>query len=475
VRNRSNTNLEIWHTGKNGSNRAILMMRPRKDAAVGMLAQTIGYNTEFDRTTFARDILNIVESGENPCSNPANCPPKESMCSDVEVEDLWDPPEDADFISCEQIEAEDGDLENVSEGTSGERTYITMRERPIARYVFYVPESESYNIYATVNAPNTDSNTTYYRVDRQTASIFSLGTSYGSWVQRPLRSDYYLYEGIHELEISNREIGARIDHLQIDPVYGCSGGGPVTEANLIGYWKFNGSDDEAVIDSGPYHYDGVMRNYAYRTDGITGDGIYLDGHYDYVLIEDSKNQVFNVTNGFTVMGWVKPDATPAPFSSDLISAGEDIPESDLQRDVTPQKRPAIAGIGGGYQLGIRKDDDLIRPAVMVYHPATRAADTFGYVACVGQTPLTADEWYHVAGTYDRSSRILALYVNGALACHRLVYDGDGLLSYPTPTHLYLGRWSESGSYLRGVIDEVKIYDAAMSAHQVVSEYITSRP
>jgi hypothetical protein len=447
-----------------------------KKIAVAVLSRPGGSDGYAKASRIGGRIGGYLLNQSNPCAVSSDCTVVEEVC-DAGGDPPFEPPEEADFMSCENILAVEGDLSGPGVvDDDGEVEYLEMREGAVANYVVYVPESTRYTIYGRVYASGTGENSAYARVDRNTPYIWSFGRDYGEWVEREIDDTLFLSEGVHEIQLTNREEGARVHWLRIDPVAGCDAGGVVGEANLLGYWKFDDVDlsDEAVVeDSGPYQYHGRLRNYAYRTDGISGDGIFLNGHYDYIHIENSKNSIFNMTDGFTLSGWVRPDASPAPFSPDLVSTGGStvIPEEhEDDEDVTPGVLPALVGISGGYQLGINIVDGVKRPMVLINDPDARQADDYGNVVCIGGTALESNEWHHLAATYNSSSRVLSLYTNGVLSCQRVLSIGDGTITYTSPTHMYLGRWAQTGAYLYGVIDEVKVYDAPMSPHQIMAEF-----
>ena len=82
-----------------------------------------------------------------------------------------------------------------------------------------------------------------------------------------------------------------------------------------------------------------------------------------------------------------------------------------------------------------------------------------------QTILQEDEYYHVAATYN--GRFLMLYINGQLESF-LVYEG---LMNPSPVDLEIGQiFPDDPSYsFRGVLDEIKIYDFALTPDSVANE------
>ncbi|MHC4620384.1 MAG: RHS repeat-associated core domain-containing protein [Planctomycetota bacterium] len=85
---------------------------------------------------------------------------------------------------------------------------------------------------------------------------------------------------------------------------------------------------------------------------------------------------------------------------------------------------------------------------------------------VSSYSLSTDSWYHIVATYDGG--VITLYVNGSNNGSRSdapsSIDYDGL-------PLYLGRLSCAAYYpFSGALDDVRIYDRALSSDEVVSLY-----
>jgi hypothetical protein len=80
--------------------------------------------------------------------------------------------------------------------------------------------------------------------------------------------------------------------------------------------------------------------------------------------------------------------------------------------------------------------------------------------------VTTGHTYHVVGTYDGATQ--RLYVNG-----NLVASG-GLLGPATATTspLRIGSWSGTKEFFTGWIDDVAVYNKALSGTQVSSHYAT---
>ncbi|MEK7110945.1 MAG: LamG domain-containing protein, partial [Patescibacteria group bacterium] len=81
----------------------------------------------------------------------------------------------------------------------------------------------------------------------------------------------------------------------------------------------------------------------------------------------------------------------------------------------------------------------------------------------GSTAVTTGSWYMVAGRYDGSR--LTVWLNGQLdgALNASGNDGSG-------SGFAIGRFSPGGYFTSGLVDEVRIYNRALSAAEIAAIY-----
>jgi hypothetical protein len=108
-------------------------------------------------------------------------------------------------------------------------------------------------------------------------------------------------------------------------------------------------------------------------------------------------------------------------------------------------------------------------AVFIEAPAGNL-DFERFVANQGMTlrgPVTyVNQWYYVVGTYDTAT--LMFYVNGAM----VGAQGDGRAGNALADGFYIGA-GETQKFFNGTIDEVAIYDKALTQAQVTAHYRAS--
>ncbi|MEM7314865.1 MAG: right-handed parallel beta-helix repeat-containing protein, partial [Planctomycetota bacterium] len=85
-------------------------------------------------------------------------------------------------------------------------------------------------------------------------------------------------------------------------------------------------------------------------------------------------------------------------------------------------------------------------------------------------PIQLDEWQHIATTYSPAAGELRFYINGELA-------GSTPLNQAinhTSNDLFIGQGTGSTSYTwSGIVDEVGVYDQALSENQIAAHYVAS--
>jgi hypothetical protein len=101
-----------------------------------------------------------------------------------------------------------------------------------------------------------------------------------------------------------------------------------------------------------------------------------------------------------------------------------------------------------------------------------------YKTISGTTTLSAGTWYHIVGTYDGENNDdkMRIYINGSLEATSSALGGDFFTGEPTIAHIGRNVNTSAGTrdfYFDGLIDEVAIWDTALSADDVAK--IGSKP
>ena len=90
-----------------------------------------------------------------------------------------------------------------------------------------------------------------------------------------------------------------------------------------------------------------------------------------------------------------------------------------------------------------------------------------------KTDFDKERWYHLAGTYDGAT--MRLYVNGRLENTSTVQKGD--IDYPPKAFYEIGAYHDKDENFRlsGMIHEVCVYKAVLSAEQIAERFTAKSP
>jgi hypothetical protein len=200
---------------------------------------------------------------------------------------------------------------------------------------------------------------------------------------------------------------------------------PGTDGLLAAY-----SLDGDVSDSSGNGHDGTVMGDPGFVEGVAGLALDLDGDGDYV--DCGANPLFGMqeTNNMTAAAWV------------------------TIRSIANQWAAIVAKGEHAWRLGNASLDPRFHFGITIWN-APDTASTDG-VASVG-----FDEWHHVAGVFDGANIIL--YVDGALDISVPTTEPIGT----NDLNVFIGDNPEAtGRYWDGLVDEVLIYNRALSESEV---------
>ncbi|MHA1233281.1 MAG: LamG domain-containing protein [Candidatus Helarchaeota archaeon] len=270
---------------------------------------------------------------------------------------------------------------------------------------------------------------------------FTIRTSTRSvWIGRLINS--YKFNGlIDEVRIYNRALSA-------EEVLNNYNSGTkrhkitaVSKTGLVGYWTFDDNDlngttiyDKSGNGNNGTLGDGVTATSS-PTTGQTGklrEAFSFDGVDDYVNIPGNF-----LSSSMTVEGWIKPNAINSEnFQYWISSLRYSNPDHDGFR---------LSAFNGKLSYGLYTNQ---------------------YANAFGSYSTTENRWYHVVFVVKPDS--VYLYVDGVLRD----YDtGLNVIFDRQPPDLDIGRYNYvDNEYFNGLIDEVRIYERALSADEVLNNY-----
>ena len=218
----------------------------------------------------------------------------------------------------------------------------------------------------------------------------------------------------------------------------------VTEATLINHWTFDEHSGMTAFDSAGSNNGQIIG--AQRVDGVFGGALDFDGWNDSVALPDNS-PVWLPEYDFTCAMWV------------YVSPGMTGQGTFLDMNWSSSSNPV-------------NDNGCVmfkRPDGKVFFGFHTIAETDQYI--YSNQILAEGKWHHIAAL--RGGTTQAIYVNGSLDNSRICssnridytggsYDNDGVNIGTTTTNN-----NPNGIFfLDGKIDDVRIYDVALSPAEI---------
>lgn len=198
---------------------------------------------------------------------------------------------------------------------------------------------------------------------------------------------------------------------------------------LVAHWKLDEATGTTAADASGNNHNGTVSGGAVwqPTGGILGGALQFDGVNDY--IDCGNPAALNIQDQITLACWIKVAAFTRDWET-ILAKGDG------------SYRLSRSGGGNAVHFGI-------------------TGTSVGWFD--GITTVTDNEWHHVAGVYDGSHA--AIYVDGILD---RALPATGKIDTST-YNLFIGENSQMrGRYLKGLVDDVRIYDPALDATEVLT-------
>ncbi|RLF58603.1 MAG: hypothetical protein DRN27_04935 [Thermoplasmata archaeon] len=206
------------------------------------------------------------------------------------------------------------------------------------------------------------------------------------------------------------------------------------DENLVASWHFNEGTGSITYDSSGNGNDGII-NGASWSNGVNNTALEFDGSDDYVQVPDSAS--LDMSDEITISTWVNFDSINPSQPPIIVMKRDD------------------SGSGEVYKLGIADGDGSEFEIRFVGD----------YLLAGGNIEI--GNWYHLVGTYDGVH--FRLYQDG-LQVAESVYNGFISIS---DNDVYVGvdldNWGFN-QYLDGTIDEVRLYNRALTADEILTLY-----
>jgi predicted outer membrane repeat protein len=206
----------------------------------------------------------------------------------------------------------------------------------------------------------------------------------------------------------------------------CCGQLPTTGQGLRAYYQFEGN----VLDSSGNNYHGAAMNVAYTTGRVGALAAQFDGTSAYVSIPR------RVGTNFTIALWVKTTDTGG---SGQWYAGKGLVDGHLSGTADDF---GTALVGGHAAFGVGNPNTTVTSITLI----------------------NDNQWHHVAATRDAGSGLMKLYVDGVV--ENLLVGPAGPKT--SPGTLRIGALGAVTNFLPGAIDDVQIYDRALTDVEIAA-------
>jgi len=202
---------------------------------------------------------------------------------------------------------------------------------------------------------------------------------------------------------------------------------------LVASYSFDEAAGTTLTDVSGHGNNGTIANGAWSTSGKFGSALSFNGTNSIVTVPDSN--LLDLTSGMTLEAWVRPAANGGVWRTVLFKEQTGKTTYDLYGNTgtdTPE-----AGVWIGSERTVKG------------------------------TALPLNAWSHLAATYDGAA--LKIYVNGALA-GTLAQTGN-ITTSTGP--LKIGGNTIYPEWFSGLIDEVRIYNRALTQAEIQTDMSTS--
>ena len=203
---------------------------------------------------------------------------------------------------------------------------------------------------------------------------------------------------------------------------------PTRDKGLVGYWTFDEGSGTSIRDSSGKGNNGTTYNNPAWVTGKQSNALSFDGVDDYVSYGAPSS--LDLTNSMTISAWVNPQDITAPYHH-IVSKGESGSTVAMQ-----------------YILIVMGD----KPRFLISNGSSSNS--------VQGPAVSVGSWYHIVGAL--TSTQLKLWVNGVA----ITPVSRTINPASNGKKVIVGTNGAGGETFGGIIDDVRIYNRALSDAEV---------
>ena len=203
-----------------------------------------------------------------------------------------------------------------------------------------------------------------------------------------------------------------------------------TDPCLVGWWRFDDGSGGTAYDRSGSENNGTLNGNPQWVAGKIGGALEFDGKDDYV--DCSNDASLNITDKVTIAVWVKTNDAGNSQHNPYVTKGDH--SYAIKHHISNSIEFFIYDKGNWHLVNFPVDG------------------SFNGV------------WHHLAGTYDETN--LKLYIDGKLEA-KTAYTGSIASSVISAN---IGRNAQTDQFYKGVIDDVRIYNRALTQDEIATIY-----
>jgi|GEM_PF-6506646 len=249
-----------------------------------------------------------------------------------------------------------------------------------------------------------------------------------------------LYLGVLDDDY-NSTLGGKLDEVKIhnrvltstEVQNNFSGGSDINLDNLVSYWNLDEGAGTIANDIQDGNTGTIENNATWIDDGILGSALQLDGNNDYISVDNSQN--LQISEQLTLEMWVNT--------------------SQKNKTTVLAEKVDCYGLGQDSSMGW-------------YSYIYTGGYYYNYLYWNNGKPQH-HRWYYLVLTYDGTE--MKFYVDGQL--HDSTILNNNISTYDSDFNIGYDSWYQT--YFKGKVDEIRVWNIALTKADIESLYNEGSP